>query len=226
MKYNIIGYDLSLRYAEELSKYSSIYQYTFSNVHNYQQLQLALKQFDNKEVFIAMDIDENAKEKYNITTKLKSHRNVNVVFISREIDADERMRWLNFGAMFYIKKPFNIQELVLRSIELTNFKTINMLVDVNFTVDLHKNTIMYKGQKIKTTPSIYHLIVFFIDNEGQVVTREEIMRDVLNTNDFLTSRNVDTLIKEMRKLTSPDIVSTVRSVGYCYSTKKPTKSSF
>lgn len=216
MKYNIIGYDLQPTIQSELVENSELFNYFFDHVESNEQLIEAIKKIKHNEMFVCIDIDTAKAEKIKITSALKNYTNVTVIFLSEISDPNERLRWLNFGALAYIIKPFQVQELIIHTINLTNYKGVNKIVDKNFTIDLHKNTIHFKGKELKTTPSIFNLIIYLIENEGKIISREQIMTNVLNTNDFLTSRNVDTLIKELRKKTDPNIVSTIRGIGYKY----------
>lgn len=225
MKYNIIGYDLSEESREELTAYEDTYKISFNHASNCDELLACIENLKKVEVFIAIDIDTNRAMKFEIAAELKCFQNVTIIFLSEDLDPEERLRWLNFGALTYIKKPFKAQELVIRTIALTNFKGSNHLSDPNFFIDIQTNKIEFNGRKIKTTPSIYNLIIFLIDNEGKIVTREQIMKEVLDTDDFLTSRNVDTLIKELRKLTTYDVVKTLRGLGYQYNSSIPSLTS-
>lgn len=221
MKYNIIGFDLSDELQNELSTYEDTYKISFNHAKNCEELKACIEQLQKHELFIAIDIDTKRTMKFEIAAELKCRKNVTIIFLSADSDPEERLRWLNFGALTYIKKPLNAQELIIRTIALTNFKGSNHLSDPNFFIDIQTNKIEFNGRKIKTTPSIYNLIVFLIANEGKIVTREQIMKEVLDTDDFLTSRNVDTLIKELRKLTTYDVVKTLRGLGYQYNTSIP-----
>lgn len=216
MKYNIIGYGLAPNIQEELLDYSSLFNYYYEHVESNEQLIRIVQRMKYNQVFVCIDIDSDKTEKIKITTALKAYENVTVIFISENSDPNERLRWLNFGALAYVIKPFQTQELVIHTINLTNYKGTNQIIDNNFTIDLQKNTIIFNDKEIKTTPSIFNLIIYFVEHEGQIISREQIMTNVLNTHDYLTSRNVDTLIKELRKKTTSNIVSTIRGVGYKY----------
>ncbi len=73
------------------------------------------------------------------------------------------------------------------------------------------------GKKIKTTPKLFELIVCFVENEGAIVYRDDIINAVYGIDAETSDSNINTLIKEFRRATSKDIIKTVRGVGYMYS---------
>ncbi len=220
MKYNIVSLDLEEPYVIQLEENREVYNYFYKNFTSSNNLIDFVKNNENKELLIGIDIDSNPDEKYKLCTSLKCYTNVTVIFLSQSLNAEDRIRWLNFGALSYVYKPFRIDELIILTIELTNMKLNKCLVDENFVVNLHTNVIEYNGAELKVTPTIYNLIVYLVEHPGQYITREMIMTEVLDIKNFLNARNVDTLIKELRKHTNKDIIDTVYGVGYLYNPKK------
>lgn len=86
-------------------------------------------------------------------------------------------------------------------------------------IDRDKMLVQRGQTPIHLTKTEYSLLVLLLDNEGAVLTREELMSEIWET-DFLGSSNVvDVHIKSLRKklgdsANSPRYIATVRGVGY------------
>ncbi len=219
MRYNIISLDLEESYVSQMEENKEVYNYFFKNFTCSKNMIDFVKDNENIELLIGIDIDSDPDGKYKLCTHLKCYTNVTVIFLSQYLNAEDRMRWLNFGALSYIYKPFRFDELIIRTISLIDMKQNKILVDENFVINFHTNVIEYNGTELKVTPAIYNLIVYLVEHPGQYITREMIMSEVLDTKDFLNVRNVDTLIKELRKYTNKDVIRTVYGVGYFYNPK-------
>jgi two-component system alkaline phosphatase synthesis response regulator PhoP len=97
------------------------------------------------------------------------------------------------------------QELALGS-KVLNFETFTILdTTTNETDSLSKKEI--------------DLLRFFLENEGKVVSRDEILDNVWGKDVFPTSRTIDNFILHFRKLfetdpKNPQYFHSIRSVGY------------
>lgn len=132
---------------------------------------------------------------------------------------------LELGADDYITKPFRIRELMARIKNVLrryqkegNSKNVIELESVRINtldVKVYKN-----GQEILLTALEYRLLLIFANNEGLVLTRNQLLEGIWDVaGDFVNDNTLTVYIKRLRdKLEddpqNPSIIKTVRGLGY------------
>ena len=83
------------------------------------------------------------------------------------------------------------------------------------TIDDRTRHVTVDGSAVQLTPKEYGLLAFLADDAGAVRTRDEILRAVWDENWWGSSKTLDVHVASLRrKLGDPDLVETVRGVGY------------
>jgi two-component system alkaline phosphatase synthesis response regulator PhoP len=161
------------------------------------------------------------------TLRLKN-KDIPILFLSAKSAGSDRVEGLKAGGDDYLTKPFNLEELLLRvkniirrtepsaedRPERSVYKFGDNRVDfANFEV---KGT---DGSSKTLSKREMHLLRFLIENEGKVVSREEILDTVWGYDVYPTTRTIDNYILAFRKLFEPDsknpkYLHSVRGVGY------------
>ncbi len=215
MRYRVMSFNLEQKYALDLQTKVTNYNYQYQNYTDSELLLTDLKQ-NCLPTIVAIDIDNNQQLGYKLCSEAKQINAVVPIFISSQSNPDAQLKWIKLGAKSYIIKPFHIEELLERTTSHIHQSEKFELRDSNFVICHTTHEILFNGEPIKATPKVYDLITYFVKHEGQVITRQQIMSEVLKADHFLTDRNIDTLIKEIRKLTSSRMITTIRGVGYKY----------
>ncbi|BFT74099.1 response regulator transcription factor [Paenibacillus sp. P36] len=136
---------------------------------------------------------------------------------------------LDLGGQDYITKPFHLEELLARiraCIRRQNQfqqpddelnKHDSMMYTVKGTnVNLRSREVLQNDIKIDFTPKEFELLVYLIEHQNEILSREQIMNDVWGY-DFLGNSNlVDVYIRYVRKkLLAPyPNIRTIRGIGY------------
>ena len=135
----------------------------------------------------------------NIETK-----NVPVIMLTVEATETDKVIGLGVGADDYITKPFSNRELVarvralLRRATRTEEKNINLEVD-GLVMNLEARTVTIKGKEIKLRPKEFDLLYMFLLKPNIVLSREYILDNVFDYNIGVTTRTIDTHIKNLRQ---------------------------
>lgn len=66
-------------------------------------------------IILVVDISKEPKEKYEMCDRLRKYDNIYMMFLSSNIDPDERLRWISFGVSTYIPKPFRPEEMLWKA---------------------------------------------------------------------------------------------------------------
>jgi DNA-binding response OmpR family regulator len=132
---------------------------------------------------------------------------------------------LELGADDYITKPFRIRELTARiKTVLRRYRKENSSKNVIELDRIRINTLdakVYKNsQEIILTALEYRLLLIFANNEGQVLSRNQLLEGIWDVaGDFVNDNTLTVYIKRLRdKLEddpqNPAIIKTVRGLGY------------
>lgn len=131
---------------------------------------------------------------------------------------------LDAGADDYVTKPFRLAELLARLRALIRRAGTGDVIEASEVVaqdvriDLAARR-AYKGEdELELTPKEFDLLAMLVREAGTVVTREQIMREVWDTNWFGSTKTVDMHVSWLRRklgddANQPHYISTVRGVG-------------
>ncbi|MFN4149670.1 MAG: response regulator transcription factor [Candidatus Sericytochromatia bacterium] len=185
--------------------------------------------FDNNEIFdlILLDIMIPGMNGYDLCHALRKNKNYTPVLMltAKSFDKD-KIRCLQSGADDYITKPFNLEELLTRiQVILRRQHWINqslqdeVLKFGNVVIDFEKFFAQVGDEEVKLTNLEFKLMKLFYDNEGKVLSREDIFEKVWDVKDYLGMRSVDNFVARLRKYfeidpSNPQYFQSVRGVGY------------
>lgn len=138
-----------------------------------------------------------------------------VLVLTAKSDEDEKVRLLEMGADDYVTKPFGRRELgariaaILRRVPPTRIIRIGDIV-----IDAAARMVSKGGVPVALSPKEYELLLALAQRAGTVVTRAALLREVWGYESDVVSRTVDLHVLELRRRLGPDLITTVRKVGY------------
>jgi len=162
---------------------------------------------------------------YEVCRVIKAGRDVPVIFLTACDDEVNIVMGLDMGADDYITKPFRIKELisrinsVLRRYHQSTLRTsVYRIQDISVNVNEAK---AYKGsQEIFLTALEYRMLLTFIKNQGQILTRAQLLEGIWDvTGDFVNDNTLTVYIKRLREKLEDSkdlasIIQTIRGLGY------------
>lgn len=162
---------------------------------------------------------------FDLCKEIRKHSSVPILFLSAKGTTADRVAGLKLGANDYLVKPFDLEELLLKVQILINGSVQNEQStaqqigahQVNFTTFEVRNP---QGNLLHTfTKREVQLLELFIEKEGKVVSRNEILDRLWGSDQIPTSRTIDNYILAFRKLFEPDPKNpqhfySIRGVGY------------
>lgn len=118
----------------------------------------------------------------------------------------------------YMTKPFSMVILGKRAAALLRRSGQTREFDTwkcgDLTVNFSGYTAFNKDGKIEITPKELDLLKLLVENQGLVLSRNQILDGVWGDNSFVLDRLVDTYIKNLRKKLRLDCIVTVKGIGY------------
>lgn len=148
--------------------------------------------------------------------------NTPVIMLTAKSEEDDRVRGLDVGADDYMTKPFSPRELVARiNAVLRRIRPAlagSMLEFSDVVLDPVAHKVTRAGKHIHLGPTEYRLLQHFMEHPGRVFSRDQLLDSVWGRDIYVETRTVDVHIRRLRKALNegdaPDLIRTVRSVGY------------
>ena len=142
----------------------------------------------------------------------KADKNIPIIFLTAKSMSEDKIKGLTIGGDDYITKPFSIDELALkieiflkRSIVYThNDEGKKQFVLNKYHFNYDELEISYENKKQKLTLKEAELLRFFGNNQGKVLTRNDILNAVWGTDDYFAGRSLDVFISRLRKYLKDD----------------------
>jgi DNA-binding response OmpR family regulator len=136
----------------------------------------------------------------------------------------DKVLGLEIGADDYVTKPFGVRELVARVRALLRRKS-EIKADIeeysfgDVHVDFKKQQAFKKKKQLRLTVKELEILKYFVQHEGEVVTRDMLLNEVWGYEQFPTTRTVDNYVLSLRKIieddhSSPRHLLTVPTAGY------------
>lgn len=91
---------------------------------------------------------------------------------------------------------------------------LELLTSGSLQMNLTSHQVSYHQQDIELTPKEFELLKIFLSHPNQVFTRDNLLDRIWGYDYYGDTRTVDVHIRGLRKKISPDIIKTVRGVGY------------
>lgn len=147
---------------------------------------------------------------------------VPVIFLTASADEYSVVTGLDMGADDYIAKPFRPRELVsrIRSVLRRADKRQSVTVLGQLTVDTDKGSVTRNGQELYLSALEYKLLLVFLQNRGQVLTRDVLLDEIWDSaGEFVNDNTLTVYIKRLREKIeedpqNPKLIKTVRGIGY------------
>jgi len=150
-----------------------------------------------------------------------------ILMLTARAEVSDRVHGLRLGADDYLTKPFDPDELLAR-IEALLRRTGSVddrrrITFGDIEVDLNGMSVRRGGEDVPLAAMEFQLLAYLIENEGAVLTRETILREVWGFHRPPRTRTVDVHVTWLRSKLEPDrteprFIRTVRGIGYKFVT--------
>ncbi len=152
----------------------------------------------------------------------KTTRALPVIMLSARSEELDKVRGLETGADDYMVKPYSVAELMARvRKELRRTRPASVgeeLVFDDIVLDAASHRVSRAQNEIKLGPTEFRLLAAFLENQGRVLSREQLLDRVWGRDIYVDTRTVDVHIGRLRKALmqhgGDDPLRTVRGAGY------------
>jgi DNA-binding response OmpR family regulator len=196
-----------------------------------------MAQLDSKPVdLITLDVRLSGEDGFTLAREIRARHNVPIVMISGKGDMIDRVVGLELGADDYIAKPFHMREVLARiravlrryatpaaepaRTAASSERSTRFTFD-GWTLDPGRRELKTpEGPLCELTTAEFNLLAVLVERPGRVLSRDELM-DLLKGHEWTPlDRSIDGLVARLRKKIErgecPQLVKTVRGVGYVF----------
>lgn len=147
--------------------------------------------------------------------------NIPILFLTAKSQTKDVVEGFSIGGNDYLKKPFSIEELIVRIKNLLKHRdhlATDSISIGNYQFEFKKQTLQFDGEDpISLTHREAHLLYHLYNNRNQVLDRSIILKKLWGDDDFFNARSMDVFISKLRKKLKQDPgiqIINVRGYGY------------
>lgn len=171
---------------------------------------------------ILLDVMLPSLSGIEVLRRLRKTKNIPVILLTARNTTFDKVSGLDLGANDYVTKPYEIEELLARIRAcLRNqpeLKEKPQLKVEDLLIDTDAREVSRSGKRISLTPREYDFLLYLILNKNKVVTRDNILQNVWGYDYEGETNIIDVTVTHLRKKietsSSPQLITTVRGVGY------------
>jgi two-component system phosphate regulon response regulator PhoB len=144
-----------------------------------------------------------------------------IIMLTAKAAEIDRVLGLELGADDYVTKPFSPRELVLRVKNMLRRgqpteEKAEQLRAGDLLIDLPRHQVTVKGKRVDLTATEFKLLTVLAQRRGRVQSRDQLLQDVWEYDNFIDTRTVDTHMRRLREKlgAAARYLDTIRGVGY------------
>jgi two-component system OmpR family response regulator len=153
----------------------------------------------------------------------KDGRKLPVQVLTARDSWSDKVAGLDAGADDYLAKPFQTEELIARLRALIRRASGNVSAELTageVRLDTRSGKVTLNGEPVKLTAQEYKLLSYLMHHKGKVVSRTELIEHIYDQDFDRDSNTIEVFVTRIRKKLGPDVITTIRGLGY--SLEEPT----
>ena len=180
---------------------------------------------------VVLDVMLPDKKGFDVLREIRVQSQCPVLMLTARGDEMDRVLGLELGADDYLSKPFSARELLARISAILRRARLNVqtaqplrplpVTSGDLLLDPSSHAMFKSGELIRLTSAEYDLARLFLENPGQVLTREFLVEKILGRQFSPFDRSIDLHVSNLRKKLGPqpdgsERVRSIRGTGYLY----------
>lgn len=149
-------------------------------------------------------------------------QNLPVIVISAKVDVQNKVHVLLNGAVDYLTKPFDTQELLARIQAhlrtFTSYPYNHNLTFQDIILDMNTHTVTLQNQTIHLTRTEYAIMKSLMQYSGQVISKstllERICEDTPDCTESTLKVHISNLRRKLREIGNKDYIETIWGIGF------------
>ncbi|MEO9571232.1 MAG: response regulator transcription factor [Polaribacter sp.] len=178
-------------------------------------------QTENPDILV-LDVMMPLKDGFTLAKEIREdNKHIPIIFLTAKSQTADVLEGFNHGGNDYLKKPFSMEELIIRIKSLVNRFELNPNFNAikigNFSFNYTKQTLQYSTETLQLTHREAQLLFYLHEKKNQVLDRTYILNKLWGNDDFFNARSMDVFISKLRKKLKQDSniqIINVRGFGY------------
>ncbi|QUG84690.1 response regulator transcription factor [Bacillus nitratireducens] len=167
----------------------------------------ALSIFEEHEIhLIILDIMLPELDGWSVCRRIRKKSNVPIIMLTARVDEDDTLLGFELGADDYVTKPYSPPILLARAkrlIESRYSSTVNVSIADTLTssgihVHFPSRTVTVDGEDISMTHTEFEILTYFMQNQGIVISREQLITKIWGYEFAGDDRTVNSHIRNLR----------------------------
>ena len=143
-----------------------------------------------------------------------------IIFLSARSEEFTQIAAYDAGAHDFVNKPVKPKILIKKIQAIIKQKKPTKLNAKNeIRLDKPKHLVFVKDEKIKLTKTQFEILFLLFNHSDIVFNREKIIKEIWGSDYYITKRNVDVQIRQIRKAIGSDKISTIKGLGYKFNSE-------
>lgn len=172
-----------------------------------------------------LDIMLPNKDGFTIADEIRElDEDVPIIFLTAKTQTEDVVKGFSLGGNDYIRKPFSMEELIVRIQNLLRNKkegsqkiTGNIAVMGQYTFHLNRQTLVNAKEERKLSFRESELLKLLYENRDRIIDRKDILNLLWGNDSYFNSRNLDVYITKLRSYLKEDPsleIITIKGIGY------------
>ncbi len=184
---------------------------------------------DNEYDLVILDVMMPVMDGWSVCRRIREQSNVLIVMLTARDEDDDQLLGYELGVDEYVTKPVNIKILKAKSLRLLERikkdgekASEDVIIKENLVIDRTAYLVKLDEKVVDFAPKEYELLVYLAENDGRVLSREQILDMIWGYDYYGDDRVVDTHIKKIRKKLGQQakLIQTVIRTGYKFDSKR------
>jgi DNA-binding response OmpR family regulator len=172
-----------------------------------------------------LDIMLPNKNGFELASEIrKKNQKIPIIFLTAKIQTDDVVKGFKLGANDYIRKPFSMEELIVRIESIFKLPAIDFfprkdaILNIGkFIFDPNNQLLTISNETLKLSFRETELLQYLFLSNHSIIQRKDLMNHIWGNDSFFNSRNLDVYITKLRGYlkNDPSIqIITIKGVGY------------
>ena len=213
----IIEDDIRLR--KYIKEYLNAYDYTVQIIDDFENVEQEV--YKAQADLILIDINLPKFDGFYYLKVIRKNINTPVIIVSSRSQEAEQIRGIDLGADDYITKPFSIGILLAKInavLRRTNAIETRVIEVKNVKLICEGMELEVQDKNISLSKNEYKLLKIFFLNYKKVVSREELLEELWDDDEFVDDNTLTVNITRLKKMLKENkvelVIETKRGIGY------------
>ncbi|MCL3782007.1 response regulator transcription factor [Prolixibacteraceae bacterium JC049] len=179
---------------------------------------------ENEYDILVLDVMMPLMDGFSLARKVRqTNKHIPIIFLTAKSQVQDVVEGFELGGNDYLKKPFSVEELIVRIKALIKRKSYEEPVVEEeciigeYTFSYSKQTLRLKDEERNLTHREAIVLLKLYERRNQVLDRKSILNEVWGDDSFFNARSMDVFITRLRKYLRDDSsiqIVNIRGVGY------------